>query len=95
MSKPDLDVRYVAHLARLQLSPDEESEYGAQLGDVLAYFEKLKQLDVTRVDPTAHVVPVHNVTRPDSPQTCLSHQDATRNAPATTEGLFLVPKIVE
>ena len=95
MAATQLDVKYVAHLARLQLSADEEKKLSAQLGHILGYIEKLNELDVTGVEPTAHAVPMVNVTRPDKIQPSLPHDDALRNAPARTNGLFIVPKIVE
>jgi len=95
MAATQLDVKYVAHLARLQLSSDEEKKLGAQLGHILGYIEKLNELDVTGVEPTAHAVPMVNVTRPDEVRPSLSHEDALRNAPAQANGLFMVPKIVE
>ncbi len=95
MQTPDLNVKYVAHLARLALTPQEEETMTAQLGDVLGYIEKLKEVDVTGVEPTAHAFPLVNVTRPDVVQPSLSHEDALRNAPAQADGLFRVPKIVE
>jgi aspartyl-tRNA(Asn)/glutamyl-tRNA(Gln) amidotransferase subunit C len=95
MSAAQFDVKYVAHLARLQLTPEEEKKLGAQLGGILGYIEKLNQLDVTNVEPTAHAVPLVNVTRPDEIQPSLPHDDALRNAPAKANGLFMVPKIVE
>ena len=95
MAAPQLDVKYVAHLARLHLTPDEEKKLGAQLGGILGYIEKLKELDVTGVEPTAHAVPLVNVTRPDEVRPSLPHDDALRNAPAQANGLFMVPKIVE
>lgn len=91
----DLNVQYVAHLARLQLTPEEETKFGAQLEQVLGYIEKLKELDVTNVEPTAHAVPLCNVTRPDTVRPSLPHEEAMRNAPAQANGLFMVPKIVE
>jgi len=91
----DFNIQYVAHLARLSLSPAEEQQFGAQLGGILGYIEKLKQLDVTGIEPTAHPVPLVNVFRPDLVQPSLSNQDALRNAPAQSGGLFLVPRIVE
>jgi aspartyl-tRNA(Asn)/glutamyl-tRNA(Gln) amidotransferase subunit C len=91
----ELDVKYVAHLARLALSPAEESKIGSQLGNILGYIEKLKELDVSQVEPTAHAVPLINVTRPDEVQRSLPTEEALRNAPAHANGLFLVPKIVE
>ena len=95
MSATDFDVKYVAHLARIQLTPAEEQKLGAQLHNILGYIEKLKQLDVSNVDPTAHAVPMVNVTRPDETRPSLSIDDVLRNAPAKAGGLFIVPKIVE
>ena len=95
MAAAEIDIKYVAHLARLHLTPDEEKKLGAQLGGILGYIEKLKELDVTNVEPTAHAVPLVNVTRPDEVRPSLPHDDALRNAPAQANGLFMVPKIVE
>ena len=95
MSATEIDVKYVAHLARLALTPEEEQKLGAQLGHILGYIEKLKELDVTNVEPTAHAVPLLNVTRPDEVRPSVSHDEAMRNAPAQANGLFIVPKIVE
>ena len=95
MSAPDFDIKYVAHLARLSLTPEEEQRLGAQLGNILGYIEKLKEVDVSHVEATAHAVPLVNVTRPDEVRPSLSNEDALRNAPRTANGLFLVPKIVE
>jgi aspartyl-tRNA(Asn)/glutamyl-tRNA(Gln) amidotransferase subunit C len=95
MPTSEFDVQYVAHLARLALTLDEEKKLSSQLGQILAYIEKLKELDVSQVEPTAHAVPLVNVTRPDEIRPGLSHDEALRNAPATANGLFLVPKIVE
>ncbi len=91
----DFNIQYVAHLARLSLSPAEEEQFGAQLGGILGYIEKLKQLDVRGIEPTAHAVPLVNVFRPDLTQPSLSNEEALRNAPAKASGLFVVPKIVE
>jgi aspartyl-tRNA(Asn)/glutamyl-tRNA(Gln) amidotransferase subunit C len=91
----NIDVKYVAHLARLSLTPEEEQKFGAQLGQVLGYIEKLKEVDVTGVEPTAHAFPLVNVTRPDEVRPSISNEDALRNAPSQANGLFLVPKIVE
>ena len=95
MAEADIDVKYVAHLARLSLSPDEEQKIGAQLGNILGYIEKLKEVDVTGVEPTAHPFPLVNVTRLDEVRPSMSNSEALRNAPAQANGLFIVPKIVE
>ncbi len=91
----NFDVHYAARLARLALTPAEEEKFGAQLSQVLGYMEKLEQLDVAGLEPTAHAVPLVNVTRRDEVQPCLSNEEALSNAPAKGNGLFLVPKIVE
>lgn len=90
-----IDIKYVAQLARISLTPDEERKIGAQLSHILGYIEKLRELDVTGVEPTAHAMPMTNVTRPDEVRPSLPHDDALRNAPAQANGLFMVPKIVE
>jgi len=95
MAAPSIDIKYVAHLARIELTPEEESRFGAQLGQVLTYIDKLNGVDVSQVEPTAHAVPMVNVTRPDEVQPSLPHEEAMRNAPAQANGLFMVPKIVE
>ena len=95
MSANDFDVKYVAQLARLRLTPEEEEKIGSQLKSILGYIEKLKELDVTNVEPTAHAVPLINVFRADEPGISMSNEEALANAPAKTNGLFLVPKIVE
>jgi aspartyl-tRNA(Asn)/glutamyl-tRNA(Gln) amidotransferase subunit C len=95
MAAAEIDVKYVAHLARLSLSPEEEKKLSAQLGVILGYIEKLKAADVTGVEPTAHAFPLVNVTRRDGVRPSLPNEDALRNAPAQANGLFMVPKIVE
>ena len=95
MASAEFNVKYVAHLARLSLSPDEEQKLAAQLGNILGYIEKLKEADVTGVEPTAHAFPVVNVTRADEVRPSISNEDALRNAPAQAGGLFMVPKVVE
>ena len=95
MAASDFNVKYVAHLARIQLSPEEELKLGAQLGHILGFMDKLKSLDVSQVEPTAHAVPTVNVTRADEARASLPHDEAMRNAPKQANGLFLVPKIVE
>lgn len=95
MSAPDFNIKYVAHLARLKLTPEEETQLGAQLGNILGYIEKLKEVDVTGVEPTAHAFPLVNVFRPDEPRPGLSTEEALRNAPKRANGLFVVPKVVE
>jgi aspartyl-tRNA(Asn)/glutamyl-tRNA(Gln) amidotransferase subunit C len=95
MAQAQFDIKYVAHLARIALSPGEETKLSAQLGNILGYIEKLKELDVANVEPTAHAVPMINVTRADEVHGSLANEEVLRNAPAKANGLFMVPKIVE
>ncbi len=91
----NFDVKYVAHLARIALTPAEEQQFGAQLSNILGEIEKLNQLDISQIEPTAHAVPLVNVFRPDEIRPSMPHEEALRNAPAQANGLFMVPKIVE
>ena len=90
-----IDIDYVASLARLALSPAEKATFSRQLGDVLAYIEKLKQADVSGVEPTAHAFDVHNVWAADVPTPGLAVADVLRNAPAQRDNMIAVPKVVE
>jgi aspartyl-tRNA(Asn)/glutamyl-tRNA(Gln) amidotransferase subunit C len=91
----DFNIHYVAKLARIELTPEEEQKLGDQLGAILGYVAKLKEVDVTGVEPTAHAFPLVNVMRADEVTRSLPHDEAMRNAPAKAGGLFVVPKIVE
>lgn len=95
MASSDFNIKYVAQLARIALTSDEEKKLAAQLGNIIGYIEKLRELDVSNVEPTAHAIPLVNVTRADEIGGCLSQDEALRNAPAKANGLFIVPKIVE
>jgi aspartyl-tRNA(Asn)/glutamyl-tRNA(Gln) amidotransferase subunit C len=91
----DFNIQYVANLARIELSPEEEQRLGGQLQNILGYIEKLREVDVSNVEPTAHAVPLVNVLRPDEVRPSLPTEDALKNAPAKANGLFVVPVIVE
>jgi aspartyl-tRNA(Asn)/glutamyl-tRNA(Gln) amidotransferase subunit C len=91
----DLDVAYVARLARINLTEDEAKIFQKQLDDVLKYVEKLRQVDVTDVDTGAHALPVFNVFRDDLPRDWFTAEQALSNAPRQANGLFVVPKVVE
>ena len=95
MAAPELDVRYIARLARLELSNEEVARYQAQLGDVLTFVEALRQVDVSGVEPTAHASPVYNVFRGDEPTPSFSAAEALANAPRQANNLFVVTKVVE
>ena len=91
----DLNLDYLANLARLALSDAEKAKFAQQLGDILHYVEKLKQVDVTGVEPMAHASPVFNVWQSDVAQPGLPVEAALRNAPAQRENMIMVPKDAE
>ena len=96
MSAPaELNIDRIAQLARLALTPEEKLKFAAQLVDVLANIEKLSQVDVTGVEPTAHAFPVYNVWADDVAQPGLSVEDALHNAPAQRDHMIVVPKVVD
>jgi aspartyl-tRNA(Asn)/glutamyl-tRNA(Gln) amidotransferase subunit C len=96
MAKPsDLDVVYIARLARINLTEAEAKVFQKQLDDVLQYVEKLRQADTTDVEPSAHVLPIFNVFREDTARDWFTAEQALSNAPRKTNGLFIVPKVVE
>jgi len=96
MSKTtDLDVAYVAGLARLNLTDDETQLFQKQLGDILKYAAKLDEVDVSHVEAAAHAVPVFNVFREDEPRDWFTADEALSNAPRKANNLFIVTKVVE
>ncbi|MEI6712475.1 MAG: Asp-tRNA(Asn)/Glu-tRNA(Gln) amidotransferase subunit GatC [Verrucomicrobiota bacterium] len=91
----EIDVRYTAQLARLNLTDAEVAKFQAQLSQVLGYVEKLKEVDVSSVDPTAHTSAVHNVFRSDEPRDWFTSEEALSNAPRQANHLFVVTKVIE
>ena len=88
-------VKYVAHLARIRLNDEELDLLSRQLEDIVNFIDKLKELDVTEVKPTSHILPVKNVFREDRPTQSLTAKDALSNAPMQKEDFFVVPKVIE
>lgn len=95
MSSPELDVRYVANLARIDLSDAEIAQFQTQLGRVLEYVEQLNRVDVSQVEPTAHANAIYNVFRDDESRPGLEKSAALANAPRQANGLVMVTKVVE
>jgi aspartyl-tRNA(Asn)/glutamyl-tRNA(Gln) amidotransferase subunit C len=91
----ELDVAYVAKLARLNLTEAETQLFQKQLGDVLEYVEKLRGVDVSQVEASAHAVPMFDVFREDEPRDWFTAKEALSNAPRQANNLFIVTKVVE
>ena len=89
------EVEHVARLARLELSEEEQVTFTGQMDAILAYVDKLNELDTAGIVPTAHAVPMENAFRDDEPVPPLGINNALANAPDRVEGFFRVPKVIE
>jgi len=89
------EVQHIAELARLALSDEEESLYQEQLSAILEHFEQLQELDTEAIPPTATVLPLRSVMRADEAKQPLPREDVLANAPASEEGCFKVPAVLE
>ena len=94
MSHSHIDVRYVANLARLELSDEEVAIFQPQLEAILKHAEALAGLDVNGIDPTAHAAPVFDRMRADVPHESLPPSAVLQNAPDQAQGQIRVPKVV-
>ena len=90
-----MDIDYVSNLASIELSEIERSKFQSQLGDVLKFFEKLQEVDVEGVEPTAHAFPTFNVWDQDEVKPGLDPKKALQNAPKVRNQQIVVPKVVE
>lgn len=88
-------VRHVAGLARLALTPEEEQLYQTQLSAILEAVEQLRALDTTHVEPTSHATLGEALLREDEPRQTVEVEKLLRNAPARVGTSFSVPKILE
>jgi len=87
------EVKHIAWLARLELSEEEIEKFTLQLGQILEHASKVKEVDTSKVNPTAHPLPLENVFREDKKGPSISREEALKNAPRKENGAFLVPKI--
>lgn len=89
------DIEHMAVLARLKLTPDEKERLTDQMGTILAYIEKLNELNTDGVEPTAHVLGLSNVFRDDEPaEKPLADHNPISDSPAHNKGHYEVPKIL-
>jgi len=89
------EVRYIAALARLRFTEAEEHHLAGQMSEILAYMDKLNELDTTDVAPMAHVLDLYNVDREDTALQRITPEEALRNAPDADGDYFRVPKVIE
>ncbi len=88
------EVRRIAELAKLDLTDAEVSLYAGQLSNILQYFERLQELDTSQIEPTASVLPLKNVLRPDTAGQPLTPEDAVLNAPDAYDNQFRVSAVL-
>jgi aspartyl-tRNA(Asn)/glutamyl-tRNA(Gln) amidotransferase subunit C len=88
-------VLHIARLARVHLEEEEISRLQAQLSGILEYFEELNAVDVTGVPPTAHTLPIHNVSRDDEQRPSMPQAEVLRNAPEAEDGMLRVRAVFE
>ncbi len=88
-------VEHIAELAKLQLTDDEIDRYAEQLSDILDYAERLQQLDTDAIPPTASVLPLRNVLRPDVALPSLPREEALANAADKAQGQFRVDAVLD
>lgn len=88
-------VEHIAELAKLQLTDEEIERYAEQLSDILAYAERLQALDTDDIPPTASVLPLRNVLRPDAIAPSLPRDEALANAADTADGQFRVEAVLD
>lgn len=95
MSVSEQDVKYIANLARLQLTDEEALSFAGSMNKILEYMEMLNELDTTEVEPLEHVIELKSRFRDDVAREPVSHEDALKNAPDADSDYFRVPKVIE
>jgi aspartyl-tRNA(Asn)/glutamyl-tRNA(Gln) amidotransferase subunit C len=89
------DVEHIAQLARLNFSDAEKEMFTRDLNEILAYMEKLNELDTSAVEPLSRTIELFNVFRDDVTIPPLDRDEALRNAPDKTDEFFKVPKVID
>jgi aspartyl-tRNA(Asn)/glutamyl-tRNA(Gln) amidotransferase subunit C len=89
------DVLYVADLARLELDEASLERFAGQIDEILAYVDKLNEVDTTGVKPTSHAISLTNAFREDEERASIQPERALANAPEQEDGCFVVPKIID
>ena len=90
-----IDMDHLTKLARIALSEEEKARFGGELGTILNYFDQLKSVDVSGVEPSAHAFPVYNVLREDVPGPSLDVEMLLRIAPQSRDRQVVVPRVVD
>lgn len=94
-SKKRIDVKKVARLSRLALSPEEEQAMEGELSAIIAFADQLAEIDTAGVPPTAHAIPMQNVLRKDEVLPSMPREQLLENAPSAQDGYLMVPQVIE
>lgn len=90
-----IDVKKVAQLANLTLTPDEENKFEKQLSDILQYVEKLSKVETTNVIPTSQVTGLENILRKDETTPSLTQEEVLSGTTSQHNGLFKVKAVLD
>ncbi|WP_420387804.1 Asp-tRNA(Asn)/Glu-tRNA(Gln) amidotransferase subunit GatC [Roseivirga sp.] len=88
-------LKKVAHLARLNIKPEEEDQLLKDMGEILNWVEKLREVDTEGVEPITHMTQEVNVLRNDEAEISISRKEALKNAPDEDGKYFKVPKVLK
>ncbi|MEZ4529235.1 MAG: Asp-tRNA(Asn)/Glu-tRNA(Gln) amidotransferase subunit GatC [Desulfobacterales bacterium] len=88
------EVLHVAKLARLNMEESSVDKFSSQIGTILEYVDKLREVDTEGVKPTSHAIFLNNAFREDRTAEHLNRDEALANAPEKEDGCFVVPKVV-
>lgn len=88
-------IEHVATLAQLELAPGERKQAGEDMAGMLAYVNKLRELNPESVEPLTHLLPVENVFREDVVTEGKARKDMLANAPAAKDDMFVVPRTID
>jgi len=89
------DVEYVANLARIKITPQQESSLEEQLSKIIGYIDKLKELDVTGVKPSRGAHITRDVFREDKAIPSQAREEILKNSPSREGDYFKIPKVIE
>lgn len=91
----DIDLKHIARLSRLHLTDEEIRFFQTQVAQILAFVDKLKEVNVEGVEPTSHPLALQNVFREDTVVPSLAIEEFLKKSPKTRGRFFEVPKIIE
>lgn len=95
MSLGPAEVENIAHLARLAIDESLIPDYARNLSDILSFVEQMNAVDTGGVEPMAHPMDASQRLRPDEVTESDQRELFQQIAPATEDGLYLVPRVIE